>query len=551
LVFHKDLFMLPSTADLRRFLVDTFDAEELEIFCFDHFPDVYNEFTKGMTKPQMIQLLIERCVRRDALANLEAALRAERPDQYVKRFGVAVSPAPAAAPVKPASAGAGASVPAEAGRDPRQVFISHATRQDADFAHRLAADLAAAGWRPWIAPDSILPGEKWVEAIGRGLEGSGVFVVALTPAAIASNWVRTETNAAIELEMAGTVRFIPLDVAACSVPILWNGYQRVSFRGRYGDGLRMLLARLGKETGRQVDKEAAQPTAPAVVMPAVVPRRGPIDFDWVTIPAGEFLMGSNKMVDKLAYDDETPQHTLYLPEYRIARVPVTVVQFAAFVGARGHTTTAEVQGSAWSWTGSDWKEIKGSDWAHPRGPESSVRAKQDHPVTCVSWHDATAFCQWAGARLPTEAEWEKAARGTDGRIWPWGNWEPNGGVCNFNMAVGDTTPVERNPDGKSPFGLLDVAGNVWEWTSSLWGRGRDKPEFGYPYDATDGREDPSAADTVRRVLRGGSFGNGVRVMRCAYRLRYSPLDRDINSGFRVVSPGFLNSAADRVMPAEF
>ena len=192
--------MPPTTADLRRFLVDTFDDEELKILCFDYFRDVYDEFTTGMTKTQMIQLLIERCVRRDALANLEAALRAERPEQYEKRFGAAAPPVPPAAPVEPALAEVGAAAPAGTGRDPRQVFISHATRQDADFAHRLAADLAAAGWRPWIAPDSILPGEKWVEAIGRGLDGSGVFVVALTPAAVASNWVRNETNAAIELE---------------------------------------------------------------------------------------------------------------------------------------------------------------------------------------------------------------------------------------------------------------------------------------------------------------------------------------------------------------
>ena len=139
-----------------------------------------------------------------------------------------------------------AAIPAEiapAGRDPRQVFISHA-HQDAEFAHRLAADLGSAGWRAWIAPESIQPGEKWVEAIGRGLDDSGVFVVALTPAAIGSPWVKIETNAAIELEVGGVVQFIPLDVAACAVPILWNGYQRVSFRGRYEDGLQALWGRL-------------------------------------------------------------------------------------------------------------------------------------------------------------------------------------------------------------------------------------------------------------------------------------------------------------------
>jgi hypothetical protein len=219
LAFHKDFFMPPSTADLRRFLIDAFGDEDLKSLCFDYFRDVYDDFTTGMTKTQMIQLLIERCVRREAVPNLEAALRAERQGQYDKRFG---PPSVAAAPAEIAPTG----------RDLRQVFISHA-HQDADFAHRLAADLTAAGWRAWIAPDSIQPGEKWVEAIGRGLDESGVFVVVLSPATIASRWVKTETNAAVELEVSGAVRFIPLDVAACSVPILWNGYQRVSFRSRY------------------------------------------------------------------------------------------------------------------------------------------------------------------------------------------------------------------------------------------------------------------------------------------------------------------------------
>ena len=142
--------MTPTTAGIRRFLVDTFSDEDLKTLCFDYFRDVFDDFTTGMTKGQMIQLLIERCVRRDALANLAAALRAERPDQYVKQFG-ALTPPPVPS-----------TIPAEtapAGRDPRQVFISHA-HQDTEFAHRLAADLGSAGWRAWIAPESIPPGEK-------------------------------------------------------------------------------------------------------------------------------------------------------------------------------------------------------------------------------------------------------------------------------------------------------------------------------------------------------------------------------------------------------
>jgi formylglycine-generating enzyme len=308
-------------------------------------------------------------------------------------------------------------------------------------------------------------------------------------------------------------------------------YQRVSFRSRYEDGLRALMSRLSgtpDAASAARTSEAVPPTSPAISVPAVVLRRGPIDFGWVTIPAGEFLIGSDKSKDRLAYDDESSQHRLHLPEYRIARVPVTVAQFAAFMTAnQGYRTTAETQGSACSWTGSKWDDVKGADWAHPRGPDSNVRDKQDHPVTCVSWYDALAFCKWAGVWLPTEAEWEKAARGDKGFVWPWGDREPNIGLCNFNMTVGDTTPVGRYPDGKSPYGLLDVAGNVWEWTSSL-----NKP---YKYDVSDGREDLKSGGL--RVLRGGSFWNVARDVRCAYRSWYFPSNRLDYFGFRVVSPG--------------
>ncbi len=167
-----------------------------------------------------------------------------------------------------------------------------------------------------------------------------------------------------------------------------------------------------------------------------------------------------------------------------------------------------------------------------------MQAKQDHPVTCVSWHDAIAFCKWAGVRLPTEAEWEKAARGTDGRIWPWGNREPNSGLCNFDVTVGDTTPVGRYPDGKSPYGLLDVAGNVWEWTSSLWGTDTSKPEFGYPYDAKDGRENLTRRIRVRARLRGGSFRDDAQGVRCACRFGYNPDIRYATSVFGWCPPAF-------------
>ncbi len=277
--------------------------------------------------------------------------------------------------------------------------------------------------------------------------------------------------------------------------------------------------------------------APAVIV------RPPIDFDWVTIPAGEFWMGSDKKQDPDAYDAELPRHQLYLPAYRIARVPVTVTQFEQFVKATDYKTLAEQQGSAHVYTGSRWKDVEGAYWARPRGPQSDVKQKANHSVTCVAWHDALAFCAWAQVRLPTEAEWEKAARGTDGRIYPWGNDAPDTERCNFNMNVKDTTPVGNYPKCASFYGCLDMAGNVWEWTSSLWGEDVSKPTFIYPYKVDDGRENMFVSENIRRVLRGGSFFNSRRSVRCAYRGRYVPDLRDDDVGWCGLCPPALEPLA--------
>ena len=153
-------------------------------------------------------------------------------------------------------------------------------------------------------------------------------------------------------------------------------------------------------------------------------------------------------------------------------------------------------------------------------------------MVCVNWHGAVAYCNWLADitgkpyRLPSEAEWEKAARRTDGRIHPWGNrWYP--GWCNASEGdEHDTTPVGAYPRGASPYGLLDMVGNVWEWTRSLW--------FKYPYDPQDGRENLEAGDDDLRVARGGSWDFHRSDARCAYRLGLIPdLQVDFN-GFRVV-----------------
>ncbi len=232
----------------------------------------------------------------------------------------------------------------------------------------------------------------------------------------------------------------------------------------------------------------------------------------VWVPPGLFLMGSDKARDSQAYDSELPQHEVTLPGYWIGRYPVTMAQFRAFVKASGY---------------------KPKDADSLNGPD-------DHPVTRVTWHDALAFCHWLSERtglpvtLPSEAEWEKAARGTGGRLYPWGDDFPDEHRCNFENRVGGTTPVGRySPQGDSPYGCADMAGNAWEWTRSHW--------KGYPYDPTDGREDLAAGDRIRRVLRGGAFAYDTWRVRCAYRLSRGPNYRFTSYGFRLVlaSPSAL------------
>ncbi len=225
-------------ADIRSYLLSAYSNEEITTLCFDYFRDVCDSFAAGMTKSQKIHLLLEHCQRRDLLPNLVASLEHDRPDQFRVRF--------------PQTRAEVTPVPGTPMRDPKQVFISHA-HEDAEFAHRLADDLQRNGWRAWIVPDSIRPGEKWVEAINRGLEECGIFILVASPSAVQSRWVKAETNAAIELEHRGELRFVPVEAAECRMPMVWSAYLSISFTSRYSDGLNRLLTTL--EESQNVEDE--------------------------------------------------------------------------------------------------------------------------------------------------------------------------------------------------------------------------------------------------------------------------------------------------------
>ena len=261
----------------------------------------------------------------------------------------------------------------------------------------------------------------------------------------------------------------------------------------------------------------------------------------VFVPAGEFIMGSP---EGEGLDNEHPQRTVYLDAFYIGKYEVTNRQFSQFVDATGYTTDAETAGWGWAWTGEDWKEVEGVNWRHPQGPDSSIEGKMDHPIVQVSWNDANAYCQWAGVRLPTEAEWEKAARGTDGREYPWGNSAPDGSklnYCDVNCELGwkdssvddgytDTAPVGRYETGKSPYGAYDMAGNVWEWVADWY-------DADY-YSKAPGRNPQGPDSGEKRVLRGGSWFGYKGDARCADRYGGVPDVRISYFGFRAAaSPG--------------
>lgn len=261
----------------------------------------------------------------------------------------------------------------------------------------------------------------------------------------------------------------------------------------------------------------------------------------VYVPAGSFMMGSDES-EFLAQDDEKPQHPVTLAAFWLDQTEVTVAMFRQFVEDTGHETTAEQEGSGWVYTSAgEWQLTDGANWQHPFGPDSD--AEDNHPVVQVSWQDANAYCDWAGGRLPTEAEWEYAARGPDSLIYPWGN-EFDGAKLNYcdatceldwkDESVDDgyklTAPVGSYPAGASWVGALDLSGNVWEWVNDRYGSDY--------YTSSPENNPPGPESGEYRVLRGGGWGHYVRGVRAAIRVVNDPDNRIDFSGFRCVgSPG--------------
>ena len=250
-------------------------------------------------------------------------------------------------------------------------------------------------------------------------------------------------------------------------------------------------------------------------------------MEFVEIPRGILHMGDKRM------RDASPPHKVELRAFAIGKYPVTNAEYAEFIEARGYETEKFWTAMGWKWQrGRIGQDPLPAFWREPRLNQPRC------PVVGVSWYEAAAFCIWLGERdnaryrLPTEAEWEYAARGANqARNFPWGDAFERGRANTAEAHFGGTTPVSHFPAGVSPFGVWDLAGNVFEWTSSKWGTNWQELEFPYPYRADDGREE--AEGSGARVMRGGSWFNGYQEALCAYRSRYLAGSRGSNIGFRV------------------
>ena len=229
---------------------------------------------------------------------------------------------------------------------------------------------------------------------------------------------------------------------------------------------------------------------------------GKDDAPMVLIPAGEFWMGSP---DEEGQKDEHPRHQVSLDAFYMDKFEITVARYAELVRSTKRSKPAY------------WNQVDSSKHGNL-------------PVVGVDWQDAEAYCRWAGKRLPTEAEWEKAARGTDGRRYPWGNEQPTPGLANFGKDYVETiyntglAPVDSYEAGNSPYGLHHMAGNVWEWTAD-W--------YDQQFYATSPQRNPTGPSTgTTKVLRGGSWSDEPDFVRSANRNWGTPTSGGARGGFR-------------------
>jgi formylglycine-generating enzyme required for sulfatase activity len=397
---------------------------------------------------------------------------------------------------------------------PLRVFLCHSSK-DKPIVRDLHKKLLAESWlEPWLDEKELYPGQDWNLEIEKAIEKTDVIIVCLTNDSITKDgYIQKEIKSALDYadyKPEGAVFIIPIRLEECEPPRRLRGWQYADyFEGQREQAFQKILVSMRIRAESLGLKYAITynpneiPVGQIGSLSGYFKQKLSNDMEFVGIPKGEFIMGSEDG------PDEQPQHLAEIPhDIWMARFPITNEQYNDYVQARNIPHPV-------------------ADWM----------MKKKHPVTGVKWTEAMEYCKWLSVtlenellsgtmifRLPTEAEWEKAARGTDGRQYPWGAVFSKNRCNSSEAGHGSTTPVDLySPYGNSAYDCVDMVGNVWEWTHSAYEH--------YPYDVKDGRE--SEDKTVERVWRGGFYGMPGNHVKCMSRF---PGNNGVlhTAGFRVI-----------------
>lgn len=392
--------------------------------------------------------------------------------------------------------------PIEARADEFDVFISYA-RQDEPMAAQVEAYLKQSGLKVFRDRSFLKSGFEWDLVLDKALRNSSRMVLLLSPHSmphrkeVYREWFYFDQNQR---------PIHPLYLETCDLHTRMYYYQYIDARPNLETALQQLLTELGRTF------------SPPSRDDQIVERQDSKEIWQSWLPAGQFKMGSDPFLDKHAEEDELPQHEVLLTRgFWIDIYPVTNIAYSHFIEDGGYKRSELWNSDGWAWV--QEFEITGPlqrlNFIHP-----------EQPCIGVSWYEADAYARWRGGRLPTEAEWEYAARGIEARIYPWGNsFQPLN--ANTDNRLGATNPVGEFADGKSWAGLYSMAGNTLEWMADWY-----DPTF-YRLGISKDPRGPHSGQI--KVLRGGSWRNKAAMARAANRYSRNPDARDDHIGFRVVS----------------
>jgi formylglycine-generating enzyme required for sulfatase activity len=390
-----------------------------------------------------------------------------------------------------------------------RVFLSYAS-EDRNQAEAIYLSLRGQGHTVFFDRTDLPPGEEYDARIRRGIERSQLLVFLVSPYSLdAGSYTLTELDIAQKTWQHPTGRVLPVVVRPTpldQIPPYLKSVTLLETEGNVVATVADSVHRIALERRRAILKTVAKGLAIAGIVCAggyfywahrQLSREitGKDGAPAVAVPAGNFTMGD---------DEQSPLREIYLDAFYIDKYEVTVARYAKFLKTTGGVRAPDL-----------WQE-------------ASLAGANEMPVVGVDWHDADAYCKWAGRRLPTEAEWEKAARGTDGRAYPWGNDEPTSLRANFGKFSespykGALVPVGRREASSSPYGAQDLAGNAAEWVADWFAEGFTRGDVRNPKGPEGGKG---------KVIRGGGWYDPPDRLKSSWRMHANPDHRDDDVGFR-------------------